>query len=363
MLGPKMIGEEMSASDSLRVWLPCHSGSAVDALQQVRLRAEIESYGDIAHIEVQSFPQPSIVVTYYDIRAATAAKLALGEWCSYEPSYECRTVRFMAGQLEGIVLDNIAGMTASEDGGILVEFFDSRVAAHFAPMMLASTSVDEMDAATSYWEAAALDGNSSSSFSLATGFGEEEEGEVPALATSTDAKPRYLKDLRLHTVNWDDLSKGREWRRVLRLRGLPDKLCRPGALEALLKTSGLSEHVERVAVTKGNQKVGSALVKANSAEGVLAIAKFFHGRQLGVSFTPISVSFASNQGGAQRSPKNLKALHLAEPQHIDSPFASSDSTGPGSPRASEGSGVESEEGILSFPPGLEPPSFLVASCA
>jgi hypothetical protein len=127
---------------------------------------------------------------------------------------------------------------------------------------------------------------------------DESGAESPSTPTTPDcAKPRSILTFELSQLNWQRLSKDQEWRTVLQLRGLPQKMGQPGVLEALLASKGLSELVEKVKVQQNKKtRFCSALLHARNSEGVAKLAKFFHGRQFQGSSIPVSASFATEQG-------------------------------------------------------------------
>lgn len=134
--------------------------------------------------------------------------------------------------------------------------------------------------------------------SLSDNSDEESGEESPSTPTTPDcAKPRSILTFELSQLNWQRLSKDQEWRTVLQLRGLPQKMGQPGVLEALLAAKGLAELVEKVKVQQNKKtRFCSALLHARNSEGVAKLAKFFHGRQFQGSSIPVSASFAVEQG-------------------------------------------------------------------
>lgn len=134
--------------------------------------------------------------------------------------------------------------------------------------------------------------------SLSDNSDEESGEESPSTPTTPDcAKPRSILTFELSQLNWQRLTKDQEWRTVLQLRGLPQKMGQPGVLEALLAAKGLAELVEKVKVQQNKKtRFCSALLHARNSEGVAKLAKFFHGRQFQGSSIPVSASFAVEQG-------------------------------------------------------------------
>uniref|UniRef100_A0A7S2DZ87 Uncharacterized protein n=1 Tax=Alexandrium andersonii TaxID=327968 RepID=A0A7S2DZ87_9DINO len=153
---------------------------------------------------------------------------------------------------------------------------------------------------------------------------EEEEGITvgttsPLAQTSTTSRvagPKFLSGLELSQLNWKKLANGREWRRELLLRGLPQHLCDRSRLEAFLVTKGLRELVTRIRVMPGKGlKPGSAILFAVSVEAVTALSRFFHGAQLPGARTPVAVGFA---------PGSLtNAGSRSEPMRVPTSMASS----------------------------------------
>lgn len=108
--------------------------------------------------------------------------------------------------------------------------------------------------------------------------------------------PRYRNDLRLSEVDWAESLSGRDKRTTLRLRCLPRKLCTLEAVQAELTKAGLDEMVDLVRVFPSQRnQFGSALLNAVNSEAVVAVGRYFHGRQWGRSL-PVAVSFAAIQG-------------------------------------------------------------------
>jgi len=119
-------------------------------------------------------------------------------------------------------------------------------------------------------------------------------------------RPRFLHCLELAQVNWARLAKDQEWRRVLKLRGLPSRLCDKYTLQAFLEAHGLSNDVLKVSVSsKDRARMGSAVLQATSGQGVAKLARFFHGRLLPGSRHPVSVQFANIQEEMQAGGSGL----------------------------------------------------------
>jgi len=252
-------------SNCIRLRLPRSDTASGSAAQLASLRKWLENFGDVASAEVLSDTDGAVLqVTYFDARCALAAKEALGDDCSYAPQDGCRLLRLGKAALESAALADVSNITCTSEGDYEVEFFDTRVTVRVAAAQGAP--------------------------------GPERPGpcEFMAAASAPRGGPRYVSSLRLSELRWDDLLKGRERRRCLQLLYLPVALCAPGALAALLEAGGLSASVERLSVRPARH-LGTAVLQARSAEGVLALARFFHGRQLGAS-TPVAVRFAEGQG-------------------------------------------------------------------
>jgi hypothetical protein len=223
---------------------------------------------------------------------------------------------------------------------------------------------------------------------------EEAEAAEKVVAMRADApefiserRPRYVNDLRMSQVRWDDLASNREWRTALHLRGLPKIMCEPGVLRSVLQSQGLLDKVEslRVLPTKGKQ-LCNVLLNAKSVADVPMLAKFFHGRTFGGSM-PVAVSFAARparqsegkktaaaaDGGCLPRPQRSSSIGLSQPWRVgvngfslpknrldfnslDHP-AYAASTLSSTPRWSSSSDVASDEVQtvfgLSPPPGLE----------
>merc|ERR1719464_184984 len=193
---------------------------------------------------------------------------------------------------------------------------------------------------------------------------------------SASALPRYVSNLRMSQLNWDDLNAGREWRKTLRLCYLPKCLCEPHLLEALLEAKGLRGSVDRVRVTPGKtgRQLGSAVLRARITEAVPALVRLFHGHQFGSNgSTPVAVSFAEVQGArsSMRVPGHgNKLARGTEPARIKTCIEagmSSDSTAAESARASSpDSDTPACSGSVSprrrLPPGLQPPPGLESFC-
>lgn len=116
-------------------------------------------------------------------------------------------------------------------------------------------------------------------------------------APAFQPRPQKVLDFRMSELSWEDLKNKRERRTSLHLRGLPRKMCMPGALEAAMRQHGLFDLVQgfKVMAPAGGGRLGCAVLTARSVDEVAQLAKFFHGRQFGAS-APVAVSYASAQG-------------------------------------------------------------------
>mmetsp|Transcript_146923 Transcript_146923/g.469487 ORF Transcript_146923/g.469487 Transcript_146923/m.469487 type:complete len:392 (+) Transcript_146923:87-1262(+) len=142
---------------------------------------------------------------------------------------------------------------------------------------------------------------------------------MPKSPLSLGAGPRYRNDLRLAELNWSELMSGHETRTTLQLRCLPGYLCAEDAFKLALSSADLEQFVNcfRVFPGQGNKRPGSALVNASSAAGVVAVAKYFHGRQWRRSM-PVAVSFAALQGSEE-----IRTAFPAKPRETWSTSSSS----------------------------------------
>ncbi|CAE8601065.1 unnamed protein product, partial [Polarella glacialis] len=239
---------------------------------------DLAPFGEIMRLELLPAQLGTVVVSYYDIRAAVSAARALGpDRCTPEPQHGHRSV-LIHGEVElpSGIRDQVSGIKRGGDGKTYtLEFFDTRVAAQIHKENGAATKLP-----TNKEKASAF---------VAPCRTHVAKGDAPAA-------PRYRNSLRLAEVNWADLASGSERRTTLRLQFLPLQLCDVKVFDNVLKTNGLSQHVDVLRVFPGSGRApGSALVNATSSSGVTALAKFFHGRQWGSSMK-VSVSFAVTQG-------------------------------------------------------------------
>jgi len=260
------------------------------AVKIVKMRFELQGFGEILHVGKLQGSEEGLLVTYYDPEAAATAKKAFG----VEPD---------TGLLK--LSESMSGDESTEANDS--DYSPSSPGVFTPPMTYGSLPlfVDE-DAQSS---AASVE-------SVA------ELNEV-----SKTSKPRYVNSLELSTVNWGQLSKKQEWRTALQLRGLPQKLCEGRALEAVLTSAGLMDLVSEVRVTSGpstglkRTKFGSAVIHAKSVDTVTKLTKFFHGRQFAGSSLPVAVSFATTQVSSKSqglSARQISFSTLAEPKRVQS---------------------------------------------
>lgn len=356
-----------------------------NAMQLLSFRQELESFGEVARAELRlDGDTPHMRVCYYDVRCAANVKASYGDSCELGPQEGERSIRMTQAAMEAMQLGEISNITSTEDGEFEVEFFDTRSAAHAASLAAAATACAEGKAEVetpvtvqqefdfyAAWLAAALTGAAQQEREQQEQQErqqqqEEEAAEVDAGHDKALAEPQNIvqpglpkamqggsmpvkvsSSLCMSQVRWDDFSGRREWRTALQLRGVPAKLCEPGALEELLKGYGLHASVASVRVVRSKGRgPGCAVIKARSVEDVPALAKFFHGSQFGNSM-PIAVSYAAvGDDGLRRCGKPGApakcgtSLGLGEPQWVQkvqrcaSSALMSESTASGSPRGS-----------------------------
>jgi len=119
-------------SDTLRIELPESmqaNSSSHNAFQLLHARNLVESFGEIAHLEKCPGDANAVIVTYFDLRAAAAARETFGEESSsWEAMQGKHTLRFRQEELQAAVMNNIADVSVNEDWTYTVRFFDSRTA-------------------------------------------------------------------------------------------------------------------------------------------------------------------------------------------------------------------------------------------
>lgn len=249
----------MDATNSLRVSFQTLAKGAVQ-IPMAQAHGELAPFGEIARLELPTNMPLTALVSFYDVRAASAALAALGNRCSIEPQHGNRTVVLHGDvQLETWMIEEIQTIQRGESGATYMLFFFDTRAAERAALVL-------------------------------------DEHAAASCKNLDDERPRCRNDLRLSQVNWADLASGRETRTTLRLRCVPRKLCNERAFQSMLARAGLSEVVDCVRVFPAEAaSAGNALINAIDTAGVIAVAKYFHGRHWGRSM-PVTVSFAAVQG-------------------------------------------------------------------
>lgn len=228
------------------------------------------NFGEVARLEVPPEFEAMAVVSFYDVRAASSASLSLGSCCTPAPQYGSRTVELQGDvQLQTWMLPEIRDVRHDEsEAAYVLDFFDIRAAERASKELKCQTCSRASDLYMSI---------------------SERDGESRGIA------PKYRNDLRLSEVNWKDLMNGCDKRTTLRLRFLPTKLCDNETLWHTINSAGLTNSVDSIRVFQGKgARAGSAVVNAVDSAGVIAITKYFHGRQWGRSM-PVSVSFAAIQ--------------------------------------------------------------------
>lgn len=242
---------------------------------------ELAEFGELACVEVPPGQQTIAVVSYFDVRAAVHAREALGGRCVASPQRGERTVVLPGNaELSDWMIGEVSKVHRSGDM-FLLEFYDTRTAEKVAAQFQARSITDLR-------------------LSAPPGLGPEVDSRSARTADDqSDGTPRKRNDLRLSQISWQDLASGWEWRTTLQLRCLPPPLCSEEALQQMLLRAGLANCVDCIRVFKGEkQRMGSALVNAVDAEGVMKVAKYLHGRHWGRSM-PIAVSFSAQQGAAE----------------------------------------------------------------
>lgn len=276
-----------AATNSLRVLFPAAEGeSASAAVSVASAYEELAPFGEIARLEVPPGFPPSAVVSYYDMRSAAKAVAVIGDRCVPEAQYGERTI-WLAGdaQLHMWMIAEISAVRhegTAAGGTYSLDFFDTRAAARAARELNIGPAQQKAQ------------GEQQAVVQVENGaFGRR------AVGGDGTSGPRYRNDLRLSEVHWADLSEGRDKRTTLRLRGLPAMLCEESAFQRVLAKAGLAKLVDCVRVFPSEgRRPGGALVNAINSASVIAVAKYFHGRQWGKSM-PVAVLFAAVQGAAE----------------------------------------------------------------
>lgn len=348
-----MAEELPTATNTLHVSFPATNGSSIS---MASVYEELAPFGEIARLEVSSSQQSTAVVSFYDSRAAAGAAAALGGRAMEGAPYGTNVV-FLQGdaQLDSSLISGISAVTESSAGTYVLRFYDTRDAER-AMAKLKKTSMCQGD--LSKVEPLYL--------------------ETKSLEAPVASGPRYRNDLRLSEVNWTDLVSGRDKRTTLRLRCLPSKMCDKAAFEKALETAGLGKMYDCLRIFPGSgRRSGTALVNAVDSHAVIAIAKYFHGRQWGRSL-PVAVSFAPVQGVAEierafpTKPLSVEvssSMAKAEPWRIEPGESIAGRDEPGVSEVSTEVGDDNEvisggacqqvpkqrpERLLEFPPGLGP---------
>lgn len=245
-------------------------------------------FGEVSRLELPPGEGSTAVVSYYDVRSAAAASAALPGQCSEEPQYGNRTLSLDGDmQLQTWMLPEIFSVRPTGgDQTFLLEFFDIRSREHAAEQFQKMCGDQEPKEGCPKFLPVPVDLPPDMPAYREDGF-----------ASDGPVGPRYRTDLTLSKVNWDELSSGLEKRTTLRLRCLPGRLCHEEALNSLLTKASLVEAVDCLRVFPGEGKrPGSALINVKKTSSVAAVAKLFHGKQWGMSPTPVAVSFAAVQG-------------------------------------------------------------------
>jgi hypothetical protein len=275
--------------------LTISSTSKVKGITKAEVISQLECFGEVCRLDLAqgswSDGEKSVEVSFFDIRAAAAAKAELGDSCSYVSQYGQRQVRLLgAVGLETASIGGVSNISMTEDGDCIIDFFDTRTAAKSASN-LNRANMPKVEAC-------------------------KEEVAPPT------PKPCKVHDLRLSELRWDDLASNREWRTALQLRGLPSAMCETRAIKALLESNGLLDLVESVQATPSRGKFGHAIVNAKAVTGVGKLARFFHGKRFGSLVSiPVSVSFATVQGkGTKTDLKKRQKVKAPERDDIGSAF-------------------------------------------
>lgn len=291
----------MARTNSLCVFF-----SEVEPVSVAVVYKELGQFGELARVEVPPGQHAVAVVSFYDIRAASRAKAALGGRCAEAPQYGERTVLLKGDvQIHAWMISEVSAVRRSSDGSAyFLDFFDTRAAERSAAQLDARSITEP----------------------------EEPPPEKDALAAEANGNghagaPKYRNDLRLSQVNWGDLASGRDKRTTLRLRLLPSILCDEETLNRMFSRAGFSQVVDFIRVFPGEGKrPGSALINMVDAASAAAVGKYMHGRQWGARSMPVSVSFAAVQGAvevrkafptATTRAQNLAKVAEAEPWRVE----------------------------------------------
>jgi len=257
---------------------------------------ELTCIGDIVNLEVLSGPpglesQSFVQVTFFDVRAAARAMSTFGsQWCTAMLQVADRTV-CMSGELKldaRMCEESISNICddPTREGAFIVEFYDSRVAAHMRERLRLENSDMCWAGILNAWdterEECALSCQSQKSYA----------GSVwwrPAHATVCASEERDSlsqgigANLRL-AVDASTLQSSVPMSAPLttdvdvRLTGLPNAICTPEMLEAVLQQAGLDAAVLASRAEQG-RPCGEAHVTLASSDAAAACIAHFHGCQ------------------------------------------------------------------------------------
>jgi len=301
-----------AAADTLIIQCPISSGT-VTSHEIQKLLEDLTSHGEITQFGVSDLNE--LVVSFFDTRAANAALKAFG--ASARPDAQNRGVYtvWLPGAFP-VEEDEVSGVVAIQSGPVelfAVTFHDCRmaqkaVAGVAANGALLGLSVEPPVVPTQpkQPEPEAVRDCSEAVVEIKLSPQEVPDASVEIRPARLQQEgPRCISNFRTSEVRWNELASGLDKRTTLRLRFLPARLCAPQAFVEALEKGGVVDSVDcfRVVPSQGAGRVGlkpgSALVNAVNHEAVVAVAKYFHGRQWGRSNVPVSVSFAELQGRAE----------------------------------------------------------------
>lgn len=313
MTGQTWNAAEMHQTNTLLIALN-QVGSADEEMQR------FGRFGEVASLEV--LPEGSMVqVSFFDVRDACRTQALYSLQSRYGQQHGDRSVLLPGDHvLEDALALEVSSAVAAHDGHFWVEFYDTRKA-ELLRQRVAAKSQLRVDA--------------------------------PVFKPV----PQKAMALKFSELSWEDLKNKREQRTSLHLRGLPRKLCMPGALEALISQNGLEDMVSgvRLLPQAAGARLGCAVLTARSVEEVPKLAKFFHGRQFGAS-APVAVSFSvpslkSTAVTLEQKRADAKIdLQQVATASLDTLVSITTISGSDSPRSSSSENVRSP---ISPPPGLE----------
>lgn len=314
---PHTSASSSSYTDSFLIRIPDGAKSTCELL------TDLQQYGDVSRVEwtcagsgggkkvadggSASDNPRSVLVSYFDVRAAERAKIALGHACEPAAAYGHRTLRLLgdASMAEEHSKD-VADIAKTEEGDFLVEFFDVRVASQVAASAYAAGG--KTKAKFESFSCSAEDSTTAPASDSRCG-----DRQQPAASSSSAADGSAAASERAHRMrarlnlssqlDWNKLAAGGEQRTGLVLRGLPKALCDERALRELLKTNGMEGVLEGAqglwqalsTRSRSQHSLGCMYIKVKYPDDVLPVAKFFHGRQFGGSL-PVAVTFAPQKG-------------------------------------------------------------------